>query len=284
MWGGRCRGRAKHPQNESKLHQKGSVQIPGFRNYKQGVGNSCFSEQSRCSLDMGALTWKILGLLPLQVRAICSLSLTPLRGNDFKYPDLTYYKGKRIPWANAQGREKYAAQLRARAPRRKRGAATRGHQRSRPALGRGRARPRRPQGSGRCPLRLRRLQIDVLQRPHLGRGGGSQKEPPSAGHPAGSRGTCSPGPRRPPPPPGPPGARGGAGAEVGPGRGRAFNRPRRLPRARSSARYGSEAGPGQGPLGSTSGSGVRPALRQPPSGKQEAFSSPFQLSQEFDVI
>lgn len=48
------------PQKKTNLIRRKQC---SFRNYKQGVGDSCFSEQSRSSLDMGALTWKILGSL-----------------------------------------------------------------------------------------------------------------------------------------------------------------------------------------------------------------------------
>lgn len=63
---------------------------------------------------MGALIWKILGslvkkglsgLLLLQIRVFCLLSLTPLLGNGFKYPDLIYYESKGSPWVNAHGRK-----------------------------------------------------------------------------------------------------------------------------------------------------------------------------------
>lgn len=62
MWGEKNGGRAKHPRNESKSHQKKTVhnqQVSRFRNRKGRVGSSSFSEHSRSSL-YGALSWKIL--------------------------------------------------------------------------------------------------------------------------------------------------------------------------------------------------------------------------------
>lgn len=61
---------------------------------------------------MGAFTWKILGSLVKKGLGsfyskselfFCLSSLTSLLGNDFKYPDVTYYKRKRISWVNAHG-------------------------------------------------------------------------------------------------------------------------------------------------------------------------------------
>lgn len=43
------------------------------------------------------------GLLLLQTQVFCSLSLISLLWNDFKYPDLMYYKRMRIPGVNAHG-------------------------------------------------------------------------------------------------------------------------------------------------------------------------------------
>lgn len=53
--------------------------------------------------DLGVLSEERSGLPLLPIRAFCLLSLTPLLGNDFKYPDLINYKRKRIPWVNAHG-------------------------------------------------------------------------------------------------------------------------------------------------------------------------------------